>query len=455
MLTIHGQSGGAGRFCDGISRRSFLKIGGLALGGISLPQLLAADARTGIQHSHKALINIYLPGGPPHQDMWDIQTEAPAHIRGEFNPIATSVPGIEICELFPRIAQMMDKFIPIRTVVGAFGQHDGYQCMTGRVPRNAAAGGWPAAGAWVSKLQGAVSPGIPPHLSLMYQTGERRWGQPGTGGFLGVAHSPFPLIGTQGISTSENMTLRGMTLERLHDRDGLLRSFDLLRHESDASGLMDGMDAYHQQALGILTSSGLCDALDLSQEDPAVLARYGTNDPQYSRDGAPKMVENFCIARRLVEAGARVVTLNFSRWDWHGPDGKNFVRAREDFPLLDQALSALVTDLHERNLDRDVSVVCWGEFGRTPRINAEAGRDHWPQLSCAMLAGGGMKTGQVVGATDRLGGEVRNRPVTFQEIFATLYHNLGIDVNTATAFDLHGRPQYLVDNGVQPLSELI
>lgn len=455
MLTIWGKRHTQDGFCDGISRRSFLRIGGTALGGLSLPGLLASDRPSGPSGRHKAFINIYLPGGPPHQDMWDLKTDAPVEIRGEFSPIPTSVPGIEICELFPRIAQMMDKFVPIRTIVGSFGDHDGYQCMTGRVPRNPAAGGWPAAGAWVSRLQGAVNPGIPPHLSLMYRTGERRWGQPGTGGFLGVGHSPFPLIGSQGLSASDDMTLSGISLERLSHRDGLLQAFDQFRQEADVTGIMEGMDVYHQQALGILTSRGLCEALDLSQEDPAVLARYGRNDPEFSRDGAPKMVQNFCIARRLVEAGARVVTLNFSRWDWHGPDGKNFVRAREDFPLLDQALSALVTDLHERGLDQDVSVVCWGEFGRTPRVNSTAGRDHWPQLSCAMMAGGGMKTGQVIGESDRLGGEVRSRPVTFQEVFATLYHNLGIDVNTTTAPDLHGRPQYLVDDGVKPIQELI
>ncbi|MFN9972295.1 MAG: DUF1501 domain-containing protein, partial [Phycisphaerae bacterium] len=254
---------------------------------------------------------------------------------------------------------------------------------------------------------------------------------------------------------SDDMTLSTMTMDRLSSRDSLLKTFDQFRRKADATGVMEGMDAYHQQALGILSSTGLCDALDLTKEDPAVLARYGKNDPEFSRDGAPKMVQNFCIARRLVEAGARVVTLNFSRWDWHGPDGKNFVRAREDFPMLDRALSALVSDLHERGLEKDVTVVCWGEFGRTPRINATAGRDHWPRLSCAMMAGGGMKTGQVIGASDRLGGEARNRPVSFQEVFATIYHNLGIDVNTVTVQDLHGRPQYLLDDGVQPIHELI
>ena len=163
------------------------------------------------------------------------------------------------------------------------------------------------------------------------------------------------------------------------------------------------------------------------------------------------MVENFLVARRLVEAGDRCVTLNFSRWDWHG---NNFGRARQDMPMLDQAVSALVEDLHDRGMEQDVSVVVWGEFGRTPKINSNAGRDHWPKVSCALLAGGGMRTGQVIGSTDRLGGEAVDRPVTFQEVIATLYHNMGIDVNSTTVTDLTGRPRYLVDDGTLPLREL-
>jgi uncharacterized protein (DUF1501 family) len=452
MLTILGKPEGG--FCDGLSRRGFLKIGGMALGGFSLPQLLAAEAKAGTSRSHKAIINVFLPGGPPHLDMWDIKTEAPAGIRGEFSAIQTKVPGIEICEMFPRIAAMMDKFIPIRTIVGAFGGHDGYQCMTGRVPNNPPGGGWPAAGAWISKVQGPVHAGVPPHLSLMHKTATSTWGDPGNGGFLGAAHAPFRLLGDRGQKMADDMVLGGITLDRLRDRSKLLHSFDTFRRQADASGAMTGIDAYTDQAMGILTSSGLADALDLSKEDPKVVERYGQNDPTYQRDGAPRMVENFCIARRLVEAGARMVSMNFSRWDWHGPDGMNYVQGRIDMPLLDQALSALVTDLHERGLDRDVSVVCWGEFGRTPRINQMASRDHWPQVSCAIMAGGGMRGGQVIGRTNRLGEYAASRPVTFQEVFATLYHNIGIDVNTATALDTHGRPQYLVDAGQQPMQEV-
>jgi hypothetical protein len=290
----------------------------------------------------------------------------------------------------------------------------------------------------------------------MYTTGASGWGEPGTGGFLGMAHNPFRLTapGRDVNRRPEGLTLN-VPLDRLQDRVTLRRAFDTLDREVDRSGLCDGLDAFGQQALGILTSSRLADALDLSREDPRVVARYGVDDQAFERDGAPRMVRNFCIARRLVEAGARVVSLNFSRWDWHGPDGRNFVEGRRNMPLLDQAVSALVEDLHACGLDQDVSVVVWGEFGRTPRINNTAGRDHWPQVSCALLAGGGMRTGQVIGATDRLGGYAARRPVHFQEVFATLYHNLGLDLNQTRIFDPNGRPQYLVDPGNEPLREVI
>jgi uncharacterized protein (DUF1501 family) len=215
------------------------------------------------------------------------------------------------------------------------------------------------------------------------------------------------------------------------------------------------MDAYTDQALGILTSSKLIDALDLSKEPARSLEKYGVDDPAYQRDGAPRMVRNFCIARRLVEAGARVVSMNFSRWDWHGPDGKNFVQSRQDFPLLDRGVAALVSDLHDRGLDQDVSVVVWGEFGRTPKLNKDASRDHWPQVSCALMAGGGMKTGQAIGVTNRLGEFPVKRPVTFQEVFATLYTNIGLDLGKVREFDLNGRPQYVVEPGVEPIRELV
>jgi uncharacterized protein (DUF1501 family) len=254
------------------------------------------------------------------------------------------------------------------------------------------------------------------------------------------------------------MVLHGVTLERLADRGALLRSFDRFRRDADTTGMMDGMDAFSQQALGLLTSSRLAEALDLSKEDPRVVARYGTGDPKVFIDGngAPRVPQSLLLARRLIEAGVRVVTLNYSKWDWHGGSyGSIFSREAEDFPIFDQCVSALVEDLHERGLDKDCTVVVWGEFGRTPKISAQVGRDHWPQVNCALMAGGGMKTGQVIGATDRLAGEAVSRPVTFGEIYATLFRNVGIDVGQATLRDLGGRPQYVVEDQAKPLPELV
>jgi uncharacterized protein (DUF1501 family) len=247
------------------------------------------------------------------------------------------------------------------------------------------------------------------------------------------------------------MVLKGITLERLGQRSALLAGLDRLRRDLDSSRVMEGMDSFNRQAWEVLTGSKLVRALDLRNEDPRVVERYGHGTEKHQGDGAPRLMEQFLLARRLVEAGARCVTLSFSFWDWHGG---NFQNARENFPALDQGVSALVDDLHQRGLDKEVSVVVWGEFGRTPRINKDAGRDHWPKVSCALLAGGGMRTGQVIGATDRHAEDVRERPVHFQEIFATLYHNLGIDATRATLNDYNGRPQHLLD-GYGPVAELI
>lgn len=457
MLTILETPRSSTRFCDGLSRRGFLTAGGMLGGGFALPALLEREARAGTGGSHKALINVFLPGGPPHQDMWDLKPHAPREIRGEFRPIRTNIPGIEIGELFPQMAKMMDKFIILRSIVGARGPHYATQCMTGYHTSPEPAGGRPALGAWASHLQGPAHPSVPPHISLCYDdVGHREWGDPGNGGFLGMAHAPCRLARGKDRKAqpagADGMVLEGVSLERLQDRRRLLHAFDRFRRDADVRGQMAGLDRFTEQALGILTSSRLADALDLSKEDPRILARYGKGDPQYRADGAPKMTENFLLARRLVEAGARVVSLNFSRWDWHG---QNFQRGREDMPMLDRALSALVTDLHERGLDQDVTVICWGEFGRTPKINKNAGRDHWPRVTCAAMAGGGMRTGQVVGATDRLGDSASERPITFQEVFATLYTNLGLDIDATRAFDLRGRPYHLVQEGVRPIHEVL
>jgi hypothetical protein len=443
---------GRTRFCDGISRRNFLKVGTFSFGAASLTlaDLYRAEAAGTTQNGrslagHKAVINIFLGGGPPHQDMWDIKTEAPAEIRGEFKPIATSVPGIQIGETFTRIARSADKFAFIRSVIGAQGGHDAYQCTTGWKKESLATmGGRPSLGSTVARVQGSVDPSVPPFIGLAERTQHAPWSDPGQVGFLGATYAPFKPSGPD----LANMVLNAANKDHLLDRKRLLASFDDLKREIDAGGVLRGADAHTERAMNVLTSSRLVEALDLSRESPKVRERYGDGKPfQFQYDGAPTVNEHLLMARRLVEAGARVVTLSYGRWDSHG---KNFDLVRDHGAKLDRCLTALVEDLDVRGMLDDVTVIAWGEFGRTPQVNKEGGRDHWPQVSCAILAGGGMKTGQVIGSTTRNGGDAKDRPVTFGEIFATLYHNLGLNPETATMMDPTGRPQHLAEGRAMP-----
>ena len=441
------------------TRRGFLQIGGFGLGGLTLPQLLRAESKAGVRSSDKSVIFIYLVGGPPHQDMFDLKPDAPKEVRGPWNPAATNVPGVQICEALPKIAAMMDKFTIIRSLVGNQADHDAIQVFNGRNPKAPKpSGGWPQMGSVVAKLQGPTQPSVPPYVSLCYTCTHGPYNEPGPG-FLGTALSPFRPTGP----ARDDMTLRGVSVNQLADRKTLLKAFDDTRREIDQTGGMTAIDSFTEQAFGLLTSSKLATALDLSKEDPKTVARYGTGNPKLHIDanGAPRVPQSLLMARRLIEAGARVVTLNYSKWDWHGgtnaegrKDNHIFTREREEFPVFDQCVSALVQDLHDRGLSDRCSVVIMGEFGRTPKISAQVGRDHWPAVNCVLLAGGGMKTGQVIGATDRIAGEAVARPVTFGEVYATLYKNLGLDPARATVNDLEGRPQHLVEGDAQPLPEL-
>lgn len=445
MLSILGNKH---RLCDKVSRRDALRIGALGVGGLTLADLLRADAQSGQSNSHKAVIMIYMCGAPSHQDMYDLKMDAPAEIRGEFRPIPTNVPGIEISEHMPRTAAIMDKLVPLRSVVGSpSGAHDSFICYTGHTTQNQPPGGWPAVGAVTSKVLGATNESVPPFVGLSPDTGHPPYGSPGLPGYLGIAHAAFRPSGP----ARKDMVLNGISMDRLGDRQSLLSDFDKLRRDVDASGTLEGLDTITQQAFGILTSNRLADALDLSKEDPEVRERYGKGEAKNFGDGAPRNLEHFLMARRLVEAGARVVSLNFGRWDFHS---NNFGGLKDThLPIFDRGIATLVEDLHERGLADDVSVVAWGEFGRTPRINKDAGRDHWPRVGGGLLAGGGMKTGQVIGATDRLGGEAVERPVHFGEVLATLYGNLGVDVKNIKLNDLAGRPQYLIEH--EPMPELV
>ena len=424
-----------------LSRRSFLSVGGF--GVLTMPQVMYAQDQN--KTSHKAIINIFLGGGPPHQDMWDIKTQAPSEIRGPFQPIATPVPGIQIGEAFPKIASMFDKFTAIRSVVGSDGGHDGHQCMTGWSRREVVSGTtYPAIGAAASKILGPVDRSIPVAVGLAEPTSNMPWSEAGGAGYLGETHKPFKPNGEMMKDLKLNLDV-----DRFRSRKELLSGFASVRNGIDRA-VVD--DLFVEEAFGVLTSSALVDALDLSQEDEKVRERYGNGKPfKYQYDGAPTVNEHVLMARRLVEAGARSVSLSYGRWDSHGA---NFDLVRDHGGKLDQCVSALVEDLDERGMLDDVMVVVWGEFGRTPKINKGAGRDHWPQVSCALLAGGGFKHGQVIGSTTRLGEVPESRPVHIQEICATMYAALGIDTMSTTLLDRTGRPQYLLDHR-NPLKELI
>jgi hypothetical protein len=448
MLSIYGRTA---RMCDGVSRRSFLKIGGLGLsaGCLTLSDIFRSEAAAGVTGTrHKAVINVFLGGGPPHQDMWEIKTDAPDGIRGEFKPINTSVTGIQIGETFPLIAARAQKCVFIRSVVGARGGHDAYQCNTGWDQNSLASmGGRPCLGSAVSKVKGPVDAAVPPFVGLAARTQHMPWSDSGTPGFLGLPHAPFKPDG-QGMS---DLTLKGVALDQLGDRRKLLSSFDTLKRDVDAAGQVKGLDALQQRALDVLTSSKLIDALDISKEPAKLRERYGDGKPyKFQYDGAPTCNDQLLMARRLIEAGVRVVSLSYGRWDSHG---QNFALVRDHGAKLDQCFTALIDDLEVRGMLNDVCVIVWGEFGRTPRINPGAGRDHWPQVSCALLAGGGLKGGQAIGSTNRLGEYAVGRPVSFAEIHATLYHCLGIDPATTTINDPTGRPQHLIE--AEPIKEMI
>jgi uncharacterized protein (DUF1501 family) len=460
------------RHCDGVNRRQFLVAGALGLGGLTLADLLRAEAAAGIRSSNKAVINIHLDGGPPHHDMIDPKPDAPAEIRGEFKPIATKVPGLRIGELMPKVAALADKFVFIRSLVGSAGAHDAFQCQSGFPAADLRSlGGRPAFGSVIAKLRGSTDDPAPSFVDLMQgRPLVRNSARPG---FLGPTYNPFRPdmskmfaraledgMKQELAARGENHTIQlslvnGLTPARLSDRTRLRAGFDAARRELDASGGMEALDQFTKQAASILTSGRFAAAMDFEKEPLAVLERYtppvaSIPDRFYTADDGIA-ARKLLLARRLIEAGVRCVSVSFSDFDTHAD---NFRRMRQLLPIVDHALHALVTDLEERGLLNDVAIVAWGEFGRTPRINKQAGRDHWPEVGPALLAGGGFKGGQVIGATDREGARVVSRPVQYQDVFATLYRFLGIDPETTTLTDPNGRPQHLLDRG-EPMREVM
>jgi len=469
MLTIDGPES---RYCDRMTRRNYLRIGGLALGGLALPEILRAEAASNGGKHAKGIIMVLLPGGPTHLDTFDLKPDAPTEIRGEFRPIATNVPGLEICELLPRMAAIADQYSVIRSLVGFRDDHNTHWCSTGWESHPAMdsspiiagfpPGGWPSMGSVLSRRFGPRVPGVPPAVDLTPIEPDARFilrTPPCQPGYLGAAHAGFEVNAVD----RRNIMLNGVTLDRLADRRSLLARFDHFRRQMDRDLNMAGIDEFHRQAMEVLTSPRLAEALDLSREDRSVRSRYGLDLAYPNERDGKTFLDQFLLARRVIEAGARCVTLAFSRWpfgrmlrgdynwDWHKD---LFTEARGTLPLFDLGISALLGDLRERNLLDDVAVVVWGEFGRTPKINANAGRDHWPSVASALVAGGGLRSGQVIGSTTRWGEQPQTRPVHFREVFATLYQRLGIDVATTQFHDLAGRPQYLVGEH-RPMRELL
>lgn len=407
------------RFCDGVTRRDFLRVGALAVGGLSMADLFrrqaaAAASGSGGPANGKSVIMVFLHGGPSHLDMYDMKPRAAVEFRGEFNPIRSNVPGMEMCELMPRQAEIMDKLAILRGL-HFVEEHSAHSLWTGypeRIHR-------PAFGSVVSYLSGRQD-GLPPYVSLMNQPLSEN------PAYCGNAHRPFVPTGP-GL---ENLGLvAGVSHDRLADRKRLLGGLDTIRREIDYRGALVGVDAYTVRALDMVASSKTRQAFDIEKEPTDVRERYG------------KANEDFLRARRLVEAGINVVTLVVGGWDTHSG---NFTSLRNLLPKLDQGIHALVSDLHERGRNRDVAVVVWGEFGRTPRINGTAGRDHWPAAGFAVLAGGNFKTGQTIGETDARGEAPKGLSMTSSHVLTSLYGHLGIDP-ALTIPDNNGRPMFLLD----------
>jgi hypothetical protein len=441
MLTLPGPRF---RYCDGLSRRSFLQVGGLALGGLTLPQLLRAERHAGVGNSERSVIMVYLSGGLAHQDTFDLKPAAPAEVRGEFKPIPTAVPGVHIGEWLPRLAGCMDKLIVLRSLVGLRDEHSSFQSTTGFTMGETKRDARPHFGSVVAKVLGPRNPTVPPFIDLFPAMQHRPYNSPGAG-LLGRAASPVKLDG-QDLAA---MKLQALTLDQLADRRRLLAQFDQWKRTADGQDRI-GMDTYYQRAFDVLTSRKLVDALDVTREPAALRQRYGRGSPRHLGDGAPQWNDQLLMARRLVEAGARCVTVAYGFWDTHG---QNFRHLKQHLPLLDQGIAALVEDMYARGLDRTLTLVVWGEFGRTPRVNKDAGRDHWSRVNAALLSGGGMRTGQVIGATDATAAEAKDQPTPYRDVLATVYHNLGIDAN-GLVYDVSGRPAPILPSENRPIERV-
>ena len=445
MLTFF--NGERGRFCDGLSRRSFLRIGSLGAGGFALSDFLRLKAE-GKARGEKSVIMICLGGGPSHLDMYDMKPAAPSEFRGEFRPIKTNVEGMEVCEMLPLQAKLADKFAVVRSATWQEPDHQRIEIFTGYPKKERR----PSFGSYVSRLVEGGRAGLPKFVSLKGDDQEIAEAEQPL--WVGAQHRAF-VPTNQGLKSLE--VRKELDLSRLKNRKELLTELDNMRRDVDVNGEMGALDKFTGQALDMLTSGEALRAFDISAEKPETLNRYRSRGKQFTYLAGPAFWdwEAFVRARRLAEAGVPFVSLQVGLWDHHcdPKSGSIFDGYRSLLPLYDLCLSALISDLHERGLHKDVCVVVWGEFGRTPRINQFGGRDHWPGAGSVLFSGGGLKMGQCVGETNSTGEAPVTRAYTPQNILATLYHVLGIDPST-TLPDLNGRPQYLLENR-EPVKELI
>jgi len=407
-----------------MTRRDFLTIGAFG-GGLTLADMLRQRTCAAGETSSrpKALIMICLFGGPPHTDTYDLKPDAPAEYRGELKPIPTNVPGVNICELFPLQARMWDKLAVVRSVVAGQADHRDHETHTGFMQGL----NRPCCGSVISKIRGAGPNGMPPFVNLRFESSAL---EPS---YLGLEHRAFAPRG----DALNNLRLSpSISLERFHERRAILNQFDAMRRDVDATGTLEAMDSFRGRAYDMILSGAVRQALDLSLEDVRTRERY-------------RGVEKFLLARRLVEAGVGAVTLDIGNWDTHFD---NFPYLREWLPKVDQGVSTLIDDLHARGLDQDVVTVMWGEFGRTPLINNRAGRDHWQPAMSALIAGGGLRMGQMIGSTTSRGEEARDRPYRVPQVLSTVYRALGIDP-AQTFSDHNGRPKHILDDR-EPIREL-
>ena len=428
---------------NGLSRRSFLRVGALGLGGLTLPDLLRHKARAAIlgeKTRDTAVIQVFLDGGPSHIDTYDPKPNAPKEFRGEFKPIATRVPGVSLCELFPRQAQVMDKLAIVRGLHHDTSDHGSgsHWVLTGFPPTQPGQRGneRPSVGSIVARMRGANHRGLPAYLAIPDAPAF------GHSAYLGSGYNPFSLGGDPNAEPRiRNLTMPGgLTLDRLDDRHGLLAQLDRLDRQRDAWGAMAGMDRFTADAYEMVTGPRARKAFDLAREDPRLRDRYGRTS----------IGQGCLLARRLVEAGVTFVTINEGNWDHHG---QVFSSCRRQLPPLDAALASLVEDLHDRGLADRVRVLVWGEFGRTPRVNGASGRDHWPGAMSALVAGGGLRMGQTIGATNTKAEAPVDRALRPEDLLRTVYTVLGIDP-THEFLNESGRPMAILSEG-KPIAELL